>query len=95
MRKNLFGLLFLVLAIAAAGAGVSNVYADVAPIERAARLIACQAHAGGACRARLGRMLRSPLFQDLEFQDGGRTIDVRCRRALYLVGDFSCALHAP
>ena len=94
MNINLPRILSFVI-IAVVIAGVVNVYADAGPIERAARQVACDAHRSAACRLRLGRVARSPLFHDLQFTDGGRTVDVRCHRSLYLVGDFTCALHAP
>jgi hypothetical protein len=77
--------------IALVVAGVVNVYADAGPIERMARARVCERH-GPPCRERLGRVLRTPFFHDLDFVDGGRPVAVRCRRSLYLVGDYACAV---
>ena len=77
--------------VAAVIAGIVNVYADAGPIERLARARVCGRH-GPPCRERLGRVLRTPFFHDLDFTDAGRAVTVRCRRSYYLVGDYACAL---
>jgi hypothetical protein len=77
--------------IAAVIAGVVNVYADAGPIERMARARVCERH-GPPCRERLGRVLRTPFFHDMEFTDGGKPVAVRCARSAYLVGDYACAV---
>jgi hypothetical protein len=82
--------LLMLLVIAAAVAGAINVYADGRPVEATARRLAC---AGGAsCKARMTRVARTPFSQDIQFQESHRTVNVRCRRSLYLVGEYSCAL---
>jgi hypothetical protein len=75
--------------IAAVIAGIVNVYADAGPIERMARARVCDRH-GPPCRERLGRVLRTPFFHELEFTDGGRNVAVRCSRSFVLVGDYAC-----
>ena len=75
--------------IAAVIAGIVNVYADAGPIERMARARVCERH-GPPCRERLGRVLRTPFFHDLDFKDGGRDVTVRCSRSLVLFGEYSC-----
>jgi hypothetical protein len=72
-------------------AGLANVYADAGPIERMARVRVCERH-GAPCRERLGRVMRTPFFHELEFTDGGKPVTVRCRRSFVFVGDYACAL---
>jgi len=91
MRINVPRILALVI-IAAVIAGMTNLYADAGPIERMARRAACDKHDASPCRERLGRIARTPFFHDYEFKDGGRTINVRCARSYYLVGERSCRL---
>jgi hypothetical protein len=69
MNINLPRILSFVI-IAVVIAGVVNVYADAGPIERMARARVCERHAP-PCKERLGRVLRTPFFHDLEFTDGG------------------------
>lgn len=90
MRINVPRIISFVI-IAAVIAGIVNVYADAGPIERMARARVCERH-GPPCRERLGRVLRTPFFHDMQFTDAGRSVTVRCRRSLYLVGDYACAV---
>jgi hypothetical protein len=87
---RIIGLLIMAIVIA----GLMNVYADAGPIERMARARVCERHAA-PCRERLGRVMRTPFFHDLEFTEGGRPVSVRCRRSFVFVGDFGCAVKAP
>jgi hypothetical protein len=80
--------------IAAVIAGIVNVYADAGPIERMARARVCERH-GPPCRERLGRVLRTPFFHDLDFKDAGREVTVRCSRSFVLVGAYACRVRAP
>jgi len=91
MRINVPRILALLM-IAAVIAGMSNLYAEAGPIERMARKAACDKHDSGPCRERLGRIARTPFFHDYEFKDAGRTINVRCARSYYLVGERSCTV---
>jgi hypothetical protein len=90
MKINVPRLISFVI-IAAVIAGVVNVYADAGPIERMARARVCERH-GPPCKERLGRVLRTPFFHDLDFTAGGKPVTVRCRRSFVLVGDYSCAV---
>ena len=80
---------FVIIAIVIAG--VVNVYADAGPIERMARARVCERH-GSPCRERLGRVLRTPFFHELDFTDGGHSVTVRCSRSFVFVGDYACAV---
>jgi hypothetical protein len=94
MRINVPRILALVV-IAAVIAGMTNLYADAGPIERMARRVVCDMHDSIACRERLGRVARTPFFHDYQFKDGGRTVNVRCARTYYLVGERTCGLLPP
>jgi hypothetical protein len=80
---------FVIIAVVIAG--IVNVYADAGRSSgwRAARV--CDRH-GPPCRERLGRVLRTPFFHDMDFTDGGKTVTVRCSRSFVFVGDYSCAV---
>jgi hypothetical protein len=90
VRINLpaiFGLIILAIVIA----GVTNVYADAGPIERLARARVCERHAP-PCKERLGRVMRTPFFHDLDFTESGRSVTVRCSRSFVFFGDYACAV---
>ena len=93
MRINVSRIISLII-IALVIAGLVNVYADAGPIERMARARVCERH-GAPCRERLGRVLRTPFFHDLDFTDGGKPVTVRCSRSFIFFGDYSCAVKAP
>ncbi len=88
--SRVFGLLIVATVVA----GLLNVYADAGPIERMARARVCERHSA-PCRERLGSVLRTPFYHQLEFIEGGKPTTVRCRRSFVFVGDFSCAIQAP
>lgn len=66
--------------------------------ETRAREVACEAVARppGPCRASMGRLLKTPLWRDLDVRVTGRrgaeTVRVRCVRAAYLFGELRCAV---
>ena len=65
-----------------------NVYGDNTEILARAERLAC----GTQC-VRLLRAQRTPIEQSFTFQTSlqpARTLDVHCRRALLLVGDYAC-----
>src|SRR5262245_23603436 len=93
VRINLPRILSFVI-IAIVIAGVVNVYADAGPIERMARARVCERHPG-PCRERLGRVLRTPFFHDLDFVDAGKNVTVRCSRSFIFFGDYACKLREP
>jgi hypothetical protein len=90
MKINVSRIISLVI-ICIVIAGLVNVYADAGPIERMARARVCERH-GAPCHERLGRVLRTPFFHDLDFTDGGKNVTVRCSRSFVFVGDYSCAV---
>jgi hypothetical protein len=90
MKINLPRIISMLI-VAMVIAGLVNVYADAGPIERMARARACERH-GPPCKERLGSVLRTPFFHDLNFTVGGKPVTVRCRRSFILVGDYACAV---
>ena len=65
-----------------------NVYGDNTELLASAERLAC----GTQC-VRLLRAQRTPIEQSFTFQTSlqpARTLDVRCQRALLLVGDYAC-----
>jgi hypothetical protein len=80
-----------VLCVVFSVAAVVNVLADNADVERMAAAVAC-GEQGPNCRAQLTRLERTPFGQTFGMVTPKRTVDVICRRALVLVGDYSCRL---
>jgi hypothetical protein len=64
---------------------------DDRAIEAAARETAC-AGRGPKCHASLARLVKTPFYQDRQFRLGGATVEVRCTRTWYLVGEHRCAI---
>jgi hypothetical protein len=66
-----------------------NVYGDNTELLERAERLAC----GNRC-VRLLRAQRTPIEQSFTFQTSlqpARTLDVHCRRALLLIGDYACS----
>lgn len=85
-----------VLLFAGTGAGLYNVYFDNTEIKAQAQRTAC---GDRPCTASITRESRSPIGQSftyhVELQQKGKThrtasVDVECKRAYFLVGDYSC-----
>jgi hypothetical protein len=85
---RIFGVVFLAVAVVAA---IGFYTSDDQAIEANARSIAC-AGRGPKCHAALARFAKTPFFQDRQFRVGGETVEVRCTRTAYLIGDYSCAI---
>ena len=90
MRRAFQTILFLLCLVFSVAAAV-NVLGDNAEVEAMAKAIAC-AGEGATCRPQTTRMERTPLAQSFEFMTAKRKVEVRCSRALFLVGEYSCAL---
>ena len=85
MMGKVLSALFLLATLLA----LYNVYGDNAELQERAERLAC-----GARCVRLLRAQRTPIEQSFTFQTSvqpARTLDVRCRRALLLLGDYACA----
>jgi hypothetical protein len=83
-----FGVIFMgVMLVAAYGFFTS----DDQAIEAAARSAACAAR-GPRCHAALARFVKTPFYQDRRFRVGDTTVNVRCTRAGYLIGEHRCAI---
>jgi hypothetical protein len=70
-----------------------NVFVDEQIVGTAARARAC-AGQGAGCSPRLSRLVKTPLYHEVRYTVGREQLDVRCRRALYVVGDYECAVIA-
>ncbi|WP_437738496.1 hypothetical protein [Sorangium sp. So ce1335] len=98
--KRFLQLAIFVLCVAFSASVAYNVFSDNADVERMAALVACGEEAGApegrrasdGCRARMTRLERTPFGQTFEFTTAKRTVDVRCERALVLVGEHRCKL---
>jgi len=72
-------------------ASAFNVFSDNSEVERMAAAVAC-GEQGPSCRAQLTRLERTPFGQTFGMATPKRTVDVVCRRAALMVGDYSCKL---
>ncbi|MBI4700294.1 MAG: hypothetical protein HY744_03845 [Deltaproteobacteria bacterium] len=89
MKGRFFSVLFLLLCLTFTGLALYNVYSDNAAVLRLAEEAACGSQ-GKQCSARMSRMERTPFSQTFEIATPKRTVDVRCVRAFYMVGEYSC-----
>ncbi|HET9955363.1 MAG TPA: hypothetical protein VFQ61_12700 [Polyangiaceae bacterium] len=89
--RNLVSLLLIV----GTGVGLYNVYSDNSELKAQAARLACSER---PCDHELQRESRSPISQSFTFRvelklpkDRRRaTVDVDCRRAFWLVGEYEC-----
>ena len=79
-----------VLCVVFSLAAVVNVLGDNAEVEAMANAVAC-AGEGATCHPQKTRMDRTPLAQSFELVTAKRKVEVRCARALVLVGDYACS----
>lgn len=80
-----------VLCVAFAVAAGYNVFADSSEVERAAVAVAC-GEQGPSCRVQIARHERTPFGQTFGVVTPKRTVDVVCRRAFLMVGEYRCGL---
>jgi hypothetical protein len=85
-----------VLLLGGTALGLYNVYSDNAELKAQAQKVAC---ADRPCNATITRESRSPLAQNFTYQTEltekgktrrGASVDVECKRAYYLLGEYSC-----
>jgi hypothetical protein len=84
-------LLVFVLCVVFSVASAFNVFSDNSEVEKMAAAVAC-GEQGPSCRAQLTRLERTPFGQTFGMSTPKRTVDVVCRRAALMVGDYSCKL---
>jgi hypothetical protein len=84
-------ILIFILCVAFSVAALYNVMSDNAEVERMAAAVAC-GEQGPNCRAQMTRMERTPFGQTFEMVTPKRTVDIVCRRAYVMVGDYACKL---
>ncbi len=76
------------LLAAASVLGLMNVYSDGDVVEASARHVACST---ADCSAQTTRIQRTPFGHEYGFALApGREVQVRCRRAWILLGEWSC-----
>ena len=86
--------LFSIALLGATGLGLYNVYGDPSDVERRAGLAGC---GGQQCPFNINQASRNPLFHSymLSVQPAGRpgrSVDVECSRAYYLLGEYACVV---
>lgn len=85
MFRNVFGVVAVVVTILAA----LNVYGDFSAVEAQARAIV---QPEGREQVFLSQVSRNPVSQSYLFViKGGSPIEVTCKRAFILLGDYQCA----
>ena len=87
---------FSVLLLGATVLGLINVYADNTDVKQMAEQTAC---GNDDCATTMTQMARNPFSQSFTFQtqhgrqrQSAQTVHVSCRRAAWLVGDYSCSI---
>lgn len=96
--RGLVGRAFSLLLLVGTALGLYNVYSDNSDVKALAERAAC---GGGerACTVKITRESRSPIGQSFSFQtrlvqhgriERNASVDVECRRAFYLVGEYDC-----
>ena len=88
MRRALRILLF-VACVFFSVAGAYNVMSDNADVEKLAAEKAC-GDQGPTCRAQKTMVERNPIAQTFEYNTPKRNVGVRCTRAFWFVGEYSC-----
>lgn len=95
-NRNLARTVFSALLIGATIAGLLNVFADNSDVVKLAEQTACET---AGCSVQITKMARNPIGQSFTFQTktlgkgqskASVSVDVDCRRALYLVGEYEC-----
>src|SRR5262249_23580026 len=76
------------LAIAVTAACLRNVFWD--QLEPMAATLACGQTP--RCSAQVTRSMHTPIAHSYRFLVAGRSVEVECRRAWILTGDYACAL---
>lgn len=85
-----------VLLLGGTALGLYNVYSDNADVKTLAEKTACGER---PCTAKITRESRSPLAQNFTYQteltekgkpQRGASVDVECKRAYYLLGEYAC-----
>ena len=94
--RNIVRPLVFALCVGVTIAGLLNVYGDNQEVVGKAETAAC---GGAACAVTMTRLERSAISQTFTFQTrlvekgrstDGTTVDVVCKRAFWLVGDYTC-----
>jgi hypothetical protein len=89
--KRALEVLAFLLFVGAGVAAAYNVMSDNHDVEAMATVVACSTEVA-SCKPQTTRIERSPIAQSFSIVTAKRSVDVRCVRALYLVGEYSCAL---
>jgi hypothetical protein len=86
----------LFICIGATALGFNNVFSDNSDVIAQASKVACGT--AESCAAHMTRGSRNPIGQSFSFQTDVKkqsTVDVKCRRSAFLLGDWSCELETP
>jgi hypothetical protein len=81
--------LFFLVCVLFTVLAVYNVQSDNAGVLVLASESACHGEPA-TCRAQMTRMERTPFGQTFELATSKHKVEVRCVRALVLIGDYSC-----
>jgi hypothetical protein len=87
-------LLLRIIFLAAIPVGIAafySVYAEVPGLEGQAQHVVCGNNDKARCKVRLAKLARTPLTRSFVFSGPDGKTQVDCRRAMGLVGDFSCS----
>ena len=88
--KRAVQILLTLFCFAFTAAAILNVFSDNTEVEQLAETTACRDE-GPGCAPKLTRLSRTPFGQSLQFSTRKKNVEVRCARALRLVGPYECA----
>jgi hypothetical protein len=90
VRNKATNIIVFALCVVITLATLVNVFGDNAGvIEKAEKAVCWNVD---ACELTKTAMVRTPLGQTFTFVGGGRSVQVTCRRAAIIVGEYSCAV---
>ena len=88
MQKKITSFVVFALCVVITLATVVNVFGDNDDVVLMAEKAMCEDTAH--CKYSKTAMARTPLGQTFTFQGDGKTVEVKCRRAFILFGEYSC-----
>ena len=88
MKRKISSIILLALCIAFTVATVVNVFGDNQDVLAMAKKTACGDTKD--CKYAESSMMRTPIGQTFTFRGGGNTVEITCRRAYIMFGEYAC-----
>lgn len=88
MKKKATSIIVLALCVLITVASAVNVFGDNQDVIDKAKKAVCWNE--DECKYAMTSMVRTPFGQSFTFEAGGKSVDVSCRRAAIIFGEYSC-----